>query len=187
MLRRGKLNTECDKEGLPPGRRKMDEANCLRREGTPSPIHTSHPAGNYSRNLLAARRTAPVIHDLFALVRRSPFRFRRIPPGIEDCRRSHTGIFVWTCLNIDFTKRLNFLKERRADLAGANASAASRINCDCVARLTMRCRSHSASAVLLRARCLSTSVARCSAFKCDPHFIACSVLTKVGMTRFLTR
>jgi len=56
--------------------------------------------------------------------------------------------------------------------ACVNAPAASRIKCDCVARLSMRRRLYSASAVLLNARCLSTSVACSSAVRCDPHSIA---------------
>src|SRR4029450_13951031 len=73
------------------------------------------------------------------------------------------------------------------DQAGTNASAASRINCDWVARFTMGCGLRSAGAVLLNARCLLMSAACSSAFRCDPHSIACSVLTKVGMLNLLTR
>src|SRR5438067_11869788 len=66
----------------------------------------------------------------------------------------------------------------------ADASAASRINCDCVANVTMRCRSHSARAASLNARCALTSVACCFTSRCDPHSTACSVLVKVGMQNF---
>jgi hypothetical protein len=68
------------------------------------------------------------MHDLFCVG--SP-KSSPIPAysalELSDCPRSHTGVFVWTCLNIDFAKRLTFLKGRRIDLAGANASAASRL------------------------------------------------------------
>ena len=69
------------------------------------------------------------------------------------------------------------------DQAGANAWAASRINCDCVARLSLRCALHSARAASLNERCVVRSVACCFAFRRDPHSIAVSVLTKIGIRR----
>src|SRR6266480_7557575 len=69
------------------------------------------------------------------------------------------------------------------DQASANAWTASRINCDWVARLSLRCGLLSAPAASLNERCIVRSVACCFAFRRDPHSIACSVLTKIGIRR----
>src|SRR4029077_12328329 len=90
-------------------------------------------------------------------------------------KRTRQRILRWNCASI--------LKK---DQAGANASAASRINCDCVPKLIMRCRSYSPRAVSFNARCALTSVACCSASRCDPHSTAYSVLANVGMQSFST-
>jgi len=69
------------------------------------------------------------------------------------------------------------------DQVSTNAWAASRINCDCVARLSLRCALHSVRAASLNERCIVRSVACCFAFRRVPHSIACSVLTKIGIRR----
>src|ERR1043166_2011814 len=68
--------------------------------------------------------------------------------------------------------------------AAANAPAASRINCDCVARDTLRCRSHSPRAALLIACSALMSLACSFTSRRDPHSTACSVLANVGMLKF---
>src|SRR4029078_7457618 len=70
--------------------------------------------------------------------------------------------------------------------AGTNACAASRINCDCMARLSLRCWLHSLLAALLKAPCVLVNVVCCFALRWDPHSIACSVLRKIGIRRVLS-